>query len=196
MKKLSFLVLCVSFTCLLLSSCGGGEGGTATRYSLSVREFMRGDKCILIAGGDCAFAIVPQRFESGELTGPEALCNAYIYIYRNVQSQSSELVCSVESVTYSVDEQGVGYLSLPGVQPFSDADAWRKFCGVVSGTGGTFGDGFTGNYTTVSGLDFILNFGGEEKGTWQGKCWAVRAPDGGKWVSGDGTLLLRPKEYL
>lgn len=196
MKKLMFIFAWLSLACCLLSSCGGSGGGDkSSRYSLSVRDFMRGTNCILIAGSDCAFAIVPKRFDQSAIQGPNVICDGRILVYKNAEMTAIRASYDVADLSYSVDENGVGYLTCPGVQTYSIDDNWMRMCGVLAGTGGTYGAGQEGNYATISNLNFILNFGGDDRGQWEEGCHVMM----GQLVAdlqASGSLYLRPKEKL
>lgn len=195
MKKLTFIFACLSLCCCLLSSCGGGGGNKSDNYSLSVRDFMRGAKCILISGGDCAFAIVPKQFDPSAIHGPDVICDGRILVYKNAEMTAIRASYDVADMTYSVDENGVGYLTCPGVETYSIDDDWMRMCGVLAGTGGTYGAGQEGNYATISNLTFILNFGGDDRGQWEEGCHVIM----GQLVAdlqASGSLYLRPKDKL
>lgn len=197
MKKLAFVFgcLCWCLGCLSLSSCGGGDAGSQSKYALSVRDFMMGNKCILIAGRDCAFAIVPERFDSGEIHGPNVMCNGRILVYKNAEDRYILAQYSVADMEYSVDEEGIGYLTCPGIKTSTIDDTWMRMCGVLAGTGGEYGAGQEGNYATISNLRFILNFSGPDKGTWEEGCHVIMGQLSAD-LQADGALLLRPKENL
>lgn len=189
----SFICLCVG--CICLTSCGGGGGDEASRYSLSVREFMRGNKCILIAGPNCAFAIVPEKFDSSELTGSKVLCNGVIYVYENAEEPYYLTSYKAPQLIYEVDETGIGYLSCDSIQTSSVDDNWMFFCGVLAGVGGQYGAGLEGNYATLSNVRFILNFSGPDIGTWEDRCHVIMGRLS-EDLQASGTLYLRPKENL
>lgn len=195
MNKLVLSIICLCFGCIVLTSCGGGGGENAGKYSLSVSEFMRGDKCILIAGPNCAFAIVPERFDSSEITGPEVLCDGLIYVYKNAESSYPLATYKAPQLRYEVDETGIGYLSCDSIQTTSVDDTWMFFCGVLAGTGGQFGAGAEGNYVTLSNVRFILNFSGPDIGRWEDLCDALVGGMAER-LQASGTLYLRPKENL
>lgn len=194
-NKLALSFICLCFACIGLTSCGGGGGGESTKYALSVRDFMRGNKCILIAGPNCAFAIVPERFDSSEITGPKVLCNAKIHVYKNAESPYILTTYEAPQLTYEVDEMGIGYLSCDSIKTSYVDDNWMFFCGVLAGTGGQYGAGLEGNYATLSEVRFILNFSGPDIGSWEDRCRVIMGQMN-ELLQASGTLYLRPKENL
>ncbi len=196
MKNLALFIFFFGCACVPLTSCGGsGSSDARTEYSLSVSDFMRGRKCILISGRNCAFAIVPERFTSNEITSPEVLCDGRIYVYKNAETSNILSTYRVSNMKYEVDELGVGYLTCPGVMTSSIDDNWMRFCGVLAGTGGEYGAGQDGNYATISNLNFILNFSGPDIGIWEESCHVLMGQLSTD-LQANGTLLLRPKEKL
>lgn len=194
MKKLISTLLCTVCCCLVLSSCGGG--GESKQYSLSCNDFMAGRKFLLFSTPSCAFLIRPTTFSNDEVVHNEVLCPGQVYVYSESNSTNIELTCEIPTLRYSVDGDGNATLSFSAITPNGVNSYWMALCGALAGTGGNLGGGSSdSDYVKLSDVTIMMNFAGDDKGTWEDSC-TTNYQGVITLNHGSGSLLLRPYEYL
>lgn len=198
MKTIICLLLCTFCSCLVLSSCGGG-GGNRPKYSLSCNDFMAGRKFLLFSAQSCAFIIKPKDLQDDEIVHSEIMCAGEVLVYSEANSTTVQATYTIPALRYAVDDDGNATMSFSAVQPSpSSVNAyWTAFCGALAGTGGELGGGSAdSNYVKLSDVVISMNFSGDDKGIWEDRCLINYQQDNAVLEHGNGTLLLRPYEYL